>query len=43
MVSAELRGAPEDAEAIGLALAALLRKRGADAILEQLATHIAKQ
>ena len=33
LVSGELRGAPEDDDAIGRALAAQLRGRGADAIL----------
>ena len=37
MVSAELRGAPEDDEAIGRILAQMLRDQGADAILEKLA------
>ncbi len=37
MVSAELRGNPVDDEALGLQLAALLRAKGADAILDQLA------
>lgn len=37
MVSAELRGAPEDDEKIGLILAQMLRDQGADAILEKLA------
>lgn len=37
MVAAELRGAPADAEAIGLRLAQTLRERGADAILARLA------
>jgi len=37
MVSAELRGAPQDDEAIGNALARMLREQGADAILEKLA------
>ncbi len=37
MVSAELRGAPEDDESIGRILAQMLRDQGADAILEKLA------
>ena len=37
MVSAELRGAPQDDESIGRILAQMLRDQGADAILEQLA------
>jgi len=37
MVSAELRGAPQDDESIGRSLAQMLRDQGADAILEQLA------
>lgn len=37
MVSAELRGNPEDDEKLGLQLAAQLRAQGADAILEKLA------
>lgn len=37
MVSAELRGEPEDDEKIGLILAQMLRDQGADAILEKLA------
>ena len=37
MVEAELSGAPADADALGLALAAELRRRGADAILAALA------
>jgi hydroxymethylbilane synthase len=37
MVSAELRGNPADDEALGLQLAAELRAKGADAILEKLA------
>lgn len=37
MVSAELRGAPEDDEKIGLILAQMLRDQGADEILEKLA------
>jgi hydroxymethylbilane synthase len=37
MVSAELRGNPADDEALGLKLAAELRAKGADAILEKLA------
>jgi hydroxymethylbilane synthase len=37
MVEAELTGAPADADALGLALAAELRRRGADAILAALA------
>lgn len=37
MVSAELRGAPDDDEALGLQLAETLRAQGADAILAQLA------
>lgn len=36
MVSAELRGAPEDDESIGRILAQMLRDQGADAILEKL-------
>lgn len=39
MVSAEVRGAPADDEALGLQLAAQLRAQGADDILAQLATH----
>ncbi|MFZ2854515.1 MAG: hydroxymethylbilane synthase [Rhodocyclaceae bacterium] len=37
MVSAELRGAPQDDESIGRILAQMLRDQGADAILDQLA------
>src|SRR5512134_4037887 len=37
VVSAELRGNPADDEALGLQLAAELRAKGADAILEKLA------
>jgi hydroxymethylbilane synthase len=37
IVESELRGAPADAEALGLALAAELRRRGADTILAALA------
>lgn len=37
VVSAELRGAPEDDESIGRILAQMLRDQGADAILEKLA------
>ncbi len=37
MVAAELRGAPEQDELIGRALAQMLRDQGADAILEKLA------
>jgi hydroxymethylbilane synthase len=37
LVSAELRGAPHDDEALGRALAQRLREQGADAILEKLA------
>ncbi len=37
MISAELRGNPADDEALGLQLAAQLRAKGADAILEKLA------
>jgi hydroxymethylbilane synthase len=37
IVSAELRGAPEDDESIGRILAQMLRDQGADAILEKLA------
>lgn len=36
MVSAELRGAPQEDESIGRILAQMLRDQGADAILEQL-------
>ena len=38
MLSAELRGAPEDDDLIGRTLAQMLRDQGADAILEKLAT-----
>ncbi len=37
MLSAELRGAPEEDESIGRTLAQMLRDQGADAILEKLA------
>jgi hydroxymethylbilane synthase len=37
IVEGELAGAPGDADALGLALAAELRRRGADAILAALA------
>jgi hydroxymethylbilane synthase len=39
IVSAELRGAPEDDESIGRILAQMLRDQGADAILEKIAHH----
>ena len=39
IVSAELRGAPDDDESIGRILAQMLRDQGADAILEKLAHH----
>jgi hydroxymethylbilane synthase len=39
MADAEVVGAAEDAEALGLRLASLLRERGADEILAALATH----
>ncbi|MQY51474.1 hydroxymethylbilane synthase [Rhodocyclus tenuis] len=43
MVSAEVRGAPQDDEALGLQLADMLRAQGADAILAQLAHASAGQ
>ncbi len=39
VVSAELRGAPDDDESIGRILAQMLRDQGADAILEKIALH----
>ena len=39
IVSAELRGAPDDDESIGRILAQMLRDQGADAILEKIAHH----
>jgi hydroxymethylbilane synthase len=38
VIAGDLRGAPEDDESIGRALAQMLREQGADGILEQLST-----